>query len=460
MRVQYAPITRAVSAATVAMFLAVGTVSAQTLAEQWGFQPGATETAVVTGTYEDLISGDTGSFGPFVETCRVESTNRTIIDHTATMVERCGDGSPQNSAFFMSDDTGVRLISDGDPTLGGWYEYYEDPKLSIPSSWAEGETIVTNGSWRGQWENNGGFEAWEGTYTESMTWKPGTTSITTPWGTFDAIEFESHEEFTQSSLASSGFNRGKVLTVSWFVDGIGFLGGTDIWESFSDWDGNGLWDFAEKTTFHYSLIPFDPAPGDVFDTQFLASGAYTSSGSATQDAVVAALAEVVDSATTVPLSVSQPAGGIGLLAGVTVLAADDVDTLIDAMIADGASVETAFLRMEFHYDLDLLIAAGIDEADLAPYWWDDDVEKWLLVGTTIAGEIGAGLLATLPEHEFRVGYYGVDTAQSLVWANVNHASFYGLLAFDSVPVPVPLPPAVLLFGFAFSALGFCRRLSA
>ena len=68
----------------------------------------------------------------------------------------------------------------------------------------------------------------------------------------------------------------------------------------------------------------------------------------------------------------------------------------------------------------------------------------MLVGTATDGSLGIGTLATLPEHENMVGYYGVDTDANVVWSNVNHASAYGLAA----PVPEPASLSLLAIGGA------------
>jgi len=55
-----------------------------------------------------------------------------------------------------------------------------------------------------------------------------------------------------------------------------------------------------------------------------------------------------------------------------------------------------------------------------------------------------------PNTDFNLGYYGVDTANSTVWAAVDHNSEFGV----ATPAPEPSAGALVLCGLAL----FGRRL--
>lgn len=450
-----------VSATALAIVMPFGLPSAQTVVEPPpGFQPGSHETFLTWGTHENKISGETSSFGPFIVTLSIESSDKEIFDHTATLVSWWGERTPETSSYLTHDETGVYVISDGDPTLGEWYEYYIDPKLSWPIDLDPGGSVTSTGTWKGQWEiSPGDFQAWTGEYSTTFTRKLEAETVVTPFGTFEASVYEEQEDFTQVPVGGAGFNETKITFAGWMVDDLGGLGshGYDVWESFSDWNGDGTWNEHEVTTEYFTMLSVDPPPGDVVETRLAAPPSHPCPDGGPGGNVCDALDAVRNTAVTVPLSVRQPArhplGSVGFLTGVTLLDPDAIDLLIASLLADGAPPEEAFLRMEFWYDHDYLAANGIDEVDLAPYWWDMNSNQWLLVGTTVTGEVGAGLLATLPEHENLVGYYGFDSDLDLVWMNVNHASLYGVWA-------TPLPPAALLFATALAALGLGARHAA
>lgn len=416
-----------------------GSASAQTLPQRVGLVPDETSTWMVSGEYEDVGEGYTETFGPFIDQMRFEGTNLDIFDHTASMVMLVGDETQTGSGmYYLQNAEGIHSISDGNPNLNTWYEYYETPKLMCPTELAVGDVANSNGTWRGQWdvpsEFGGGYESWTGVYNISFT-NLGVETVTTPLGSFQATVIQSVETHTKQVPERDYMEHADVTMKLWIADGFGLVRRHETWVEMSDYDADGTWDSTDVERTNYYKLGDGIAANDIVQTQLQLSS-YTSNGGASQQAVAAALAEMSANAMTTQLGSEQNFDSIGFLAGMTHLDTDTVDTLVNAMLADGAAPEQAFLRVEFQYDEAILESAGITESDLAPYWWDESTAQWVLVGTTTSGEMGAGQLATAAEQENLVGYYGIDTDANLVWMNVNHASSYGLMT--AVPEPATL----------------------
>ncbi len=118
-----------------------------------------------------------------------------------------------------------------------------------------------------------------------------------------------------------------------------------------------------------------------------------------------------------------------------------------------AEIALAFVTLKFYYDPQTLAVWGIeDEAELRPFWWNTDENKWYLGGTTIFGQMGSSLDAGADLYIDHIGFCGVNTEENYVWVNANHASEYGLI---TTTIPEPTSAGLLLM--ALSAACWPRR---
>ncbi len=117
-----------------------------------------------------------------------------------------------------------------------------------------------------------------------------------------------------------------------------------------------------------------------------------------------------------------------------------------------AEIALAFVTLKFYYNEQTLAVWGIsEEAELRPYWWNADEERWYLGGTTIFGDMGNSLDAGVNQFVDQIGYCGINTLENYVWVNANHASEYGLIV---TTIPEPTSAGLLLVTFT---AGVCLR---
>ncbi len=102
------------------------------------------------------------------------------------------------------------------------------------------------------------------------------------------------------------------------------------------------------------------------------------------------------------------------------------------------------------YDEADVLAMGLDEVTLKLYWFNETAGLWELAGA--ASNIGNGSMppVTVGPATDLLGDYGVDPLGNYVWANVDHASTYGVGG-------VPEPASLTLLGLG--ALAVLRRRS-
>jgi len=386
-----------------------------------------------------------------IEKIRIEETNEMICDHQATHVILFGnEQTPKDGSYYNLTDEGIIQYSDGNPNSGEWFECYDNGRLFLPNRGQANDKFSYSTPWHGQWdipeEYGGGYIAWSGDVTGSITIM-GQETVTVPAGTFKALKFKM-EESNNKQVNEEHNNIGSGTQYFWLAKGVGPVKVEEWWEDETEWLNRGSSEHYVRELVAFSRGTEPNVPGQTV-VSCGASG-YASGGDAnTQQAVADAMAAVADSMQTFQGGMqNNDTDAYGCLAGVLTMDADAVEQAVAAMAADGASSEQQFIRIEFAYDESELASLGLTESDLAPYWWDADRDMWVLVGTTTAGGKGAVMLATEAGHKDMVGYYGVDTANDVVWANVNHASMYGV---GNVPEPASL--ALLAAG----AIAILRR---
>lgn len=102
------------------------------------------------------------------------------------------------------------------------------------------------------------------------------------------------------------------------------------------------------------------------------------------------------------------------------------------------------------YDEAILAAMGVSEDDIRLFWFDETNQQWVLAGAQ--SNLGQGGSFVLGAPTDVLGDFGVDTEANLVWANIDHASTYGVFS-------VPEPTGVTLLVAASAGLMRRRRRS-
>ncbi|MBI1367815.1 MAG: PEP-CTERM sorting domain-containing protein [Planctomycetes bacterium] len=389
-----------------------------------------------SGTETDF-QGVLTSFGPFVQDIIFQATNRTLFGQQADLALTVDQPS-----FYVSNADGLFDIVGGDPDASHDFTHFLDPHpFTSTQLIPEGGSIHFMGQLEGENEIpdefGGGFETFAGSFDLTISYL-GREKVTTPLGVFGTDKFKTVEVI---SYVDSGGDKTTETgtTFNWIVQNQGIIKRTESYVDEYDFGNDGSIDGMDSATDLFEIVSLtgDTVPTD--PPSFM-KPQYTSNGGATQAAVNDALDAVAASATSTPFT-GPPAMGtaFGVVSSLVQLADDDVQAAVHALEADGASPEQAFVRLEIHYDEASLAAIGLSESQLAPYWWDDVHDKWVVVGTTIDGQVGAGMLAVNPEDEQHIGYYGIDFDNDFIWFNVNHASLYGLLT------PAPEPTTLIPF---------------
>ena len=128
---------------------------------------------------------------------------------------------------------------------------------------------------------------------------------------------------------------------------------------------------------------------------------------------------------------------------------DDVIAELGATIdLDNLSLLGSSATLSIPYDESLLQSYSIDEDDIRLFWYDEENEMWVLAGEASNHQPGGSFVLGSPTDT--PGDFGVDTEANLVWANIDHASTYGLFA-------VPEPATLCLLAIGAAALLRRRR---
>ncbi len=114
----------------------------------------------------------------------------------------------------------------------------------------------------------------------------------------------------------------------------------------------------------------------------------------------------------------------------------------DVLHLSGTAPDTIVLRMT--YDKNTAIALFGSESEAYLGWLDPNDNTWK---NSVYGNTGDNTPffvsgAYDSNTDFVLGYYGVDTSNSEVWAVINHNSTFGVMG--NIPVPVPEPSSAIL----------------
>lgn len=163
-------------------------------------------------------------------------------------------------------------------------------------------------------------------------------------------------------------------------------------------------------------------------------------------------------------TISNAGLGTGILLGGTAGSNQNVvqsfSSIIPGLASDvlhlsGTAPDTIVLRMT--YDKATAIALFGSEAQAYLGWLDPNDNTWK---NSVLGNAGistptfvSGAYNSVTD--FILGYYGVDTTNSEVWAVINHNSTFGVMG--NVPVPVPEPSGALLAALTGMVMLMKRR---
>ena len=111
-----------------------------------------------------------------------------------------------------------------------------------------------------------------------------------------------------------------------------------------------------------------------------------------------------------------------------------IDRTMDVTL-NGVPGPGGFVTIEAFYTDAEIAALGITEATLRLYAWSDAEASWKLAGGV--PEPQADWFVLGPPGTHGLGYYGLDTANNVVWGNVDRASTWGL-GGNAIPEPTTL----------------------
>ncbi len=149
--------------------------------------------------------------------------------------------------------------------------------------------------------------------------------------------------------------------------------------------------------------------------------------------------------------------GVGVEGKTDVPVSLDVTMTLDSDEVANALEGQDYISVQMYYSESELSEKEIDETTLRLYWWDGTNEEWIAGGTTTDGVIGEGVFAGLNSSpgDYGLGYHGISLSGNYVWANINHASPYGV---GGLMVPEPSSALLAMLGIA-AGLVHRRRMS-
>jgi hypothetical protein len=232
----------------------------------WLPLPGGAEFDFLSsGSFQNSL-GEAYSWGPAPETISVEAIDRLLLGQQV-------DRAMSNGVFLQRTPAGWFQVADGDPTLGGEYDYYIDLEpFFLEAPMEVGETLAFSGQRRGQWRVPGdGFETWSGTWTVRFT-HIGHGSLTTPLGSFDNVPMlrvESTNTLTERSRFPDAGGGSNWDEIRWFDTTRGLLRVQGSGGGFSDFNGDGIADYWYLESQVMDAVP-EPAPAALLAAGLLA----------------------------------------------------------------------------------------------------------------------------------------------------------------------------------------------
>ncbi len=117
---------------------------------------------------------------------------------------------------------------------------------------------------------------------------------------------------------------------------------------------------------------------------------------------------------------------------------------------ENLALDAGFATLKLWYSQAAVDELLIDESTIRMYWYDPIAEDWLVAGDATNDVKNIAAVFVLGEPTENLGDWGLDMTGNYVWANIDHASVYGMSG-----VPEPTTAILLLLGMGI--MGAARR---
>lgn len=206
--------------------------------------------------------GSSSSWGPVPITLHVQAVDVQLLGHHADWRITGNDDTRFTGTYVAQTAAGLFRVAEGDPAADAVYRYYTDPQpwLYMTQALDVGQSVASNGLWRGRWSvPGGGTEGCSGTWAQTLTYL-GQEAVTTPLGSFNALKLEVQSQTTVDTreLFPSAKDHATWNELRWFVPGLGYvkIEGSGRYET--DYNGDGSVDHWQQETQTMVAVP-EPA---------------------------------------------------------------------------------------------------------------------------------------------------------------------------------------------------------